>query len=386
MRRKFSVYGIYLPVLLFVFIPVVVMQSVAYISNPDIAKNTANVTVFTGYFKDTVLPDITAWIVTFASIFLLTFAFVAPKSTKLIPSFASPLNYIPCAISGAALFFMSAHLFTATSFGAEATVMSKLAPIAAILALVGTAYFVASAIYVRRRSIGRSDFGILLLVFLCAYVAYMFFDSETPINSPVKIANQMAYLSVAIFFLYETRLSLDREKWRPYIAFTMIAVLLTGYASIPALLAYVIRGYVYGLSVYETVLTFSFFVYTAFKLVLNGALVPEHGSRVVKALIDYAEARESELAASADEKTEPAEGEDENQMSIADIDVESELIDAPTVEEGFLIEQETLPFDDEMPKPSKMTEEDGFIPYEETAEQEQNAEEDIIINEENTGN
>ena len=383
MNRKFSIYGIYLPVFLIVFLPVVILQSIVYITSPEMTKDTFGNPIFTGYFEGTIIHNATGWIVAAASIFFLTYIFTAPKGMKLIPSFASPLNYIPAAISGAALFFMSAHLLTTASFGADATTMSKLSPIAAILALLGVAYFVASAIYVRRRSIRRSDFGILLLVFLCAYITYMFFDTATPINSPVKIGNQMAYLSVAIFFLYETRLSLGREKWRAYIAFTMIAALLTGYSSIPALLAYLIKGTEYGLSIFETVLTFSFFVYTSFKLVLNGALVPERGSKLVNALIEYADAREAELVPPMEEP-EAVDADDENQMSIADINVEAEIIDAPTPEEGFLFEQEITLNEDEVAVPLVL-EDAEFIPFEE-AEIPTTTEEDVVVNEENTGN
>ncbi|MBO5945641.1 MAG: hypothetical protein J6Q69_03455 [Clostridia bacterium] len=384
MKKKFSIYGIYLPIFLVVFLPVVVMQSVVYITKPDVAIDTLGRVVFTGYFTDTVMHQLTGWAVALASVFFLTYIFTADKGMKLIPSFASPLNYIPAAISGAALLFISAHLFTVTSFGNDATTMTKLAPLVAILALLSVGYFAASAIYVRRRSIRRSDFGIILLAFLCAYVAYMFFDSATPINSPVRVANQTAYLSVAMFFLYETRLSLGREKWRAYISLNLITAMLTGYASIPALLSYFIKGYVYGLSIYETVLTFSFFVYAAFRLVLNGALIPECGSKLVRELIEYSKARDAELAPVAEE-TESIDVADENQMSIADITIEAEVIDAPTPEEGFLLEQEITLSEDEVAVPLQLEDAD-YISYEKTEEIIQTTDEESGENEENIGN
>ena len=169
----------------------------------------------------------------------------------------------------------------------------------------------------------RSDLGIIVLVFLCAYVAYIFFDKSTPINAPVKTATMMAFLFFSLFFLYETRLSLGREKWHLYVAFAFISSIISAYASIPALIVYIIKGDVIGISIYETVLVFAFFIFSTFKLFLVGELVPERGSNVVNKLIASATERIHELkpAEPAEEKIEEL---DENQFSILGTDAENE--------------------------------------------------------------
>ena len=82
---------------------------------------------------------------------------------------------------------------------------------------------------------------------------------------------------------------------------------------------------------------------------LVSALVPERQSDIVDKIIKYSDERTERINEALDDSAECEEEteEDENQMSIADIDVESEIIDAPDVEEGFLLEQE-LPTTEEL--------------------------------------
>ena len=331
MKSKFKVYGIYMPIFLIVLPLVVALGTVACIKYLEPS----------GYFSNSLISNIANGITLGAVIFFLSYIITARKDMRFIPSFASPLNYGPCAIVGTALLFVAVHLFTLTDFSGKNGFIGTYVFILAIFALLAVAYFAISAVSVKRRSIRRSDYGILVLIFICAYVAYIFFDGNTPINSPIKIISQMSALAVAVFFLYETRLSLGRERWRPYVAFSFIAALLSAYSSIPAIIVYFVSGKVINISIYETVLTFAFFIFTMFKLFLVGELVPERSSKVVEGIIEYANARAEELAPAEEEAPAEEDEADENQMSIADIDLEAEVIDAPTVEEGFLLEQET---------------------------------------------
>ena len=305
MKNKFKIYGIYMLIYLLALPTLVSLGAVACINHLGTD----------GYFDVTTVANIANVALTAVSFFLLTYVFFSGKEVKLIPSFSSPLNYAPCAIVSASLAFISVHLFI------EADIMGKenfngFTLAVAIAALLAVLYFVIAAISVKRRSIMRSDLGIIVLVFLCLYIAYIFFDMKTPVNAPIKIATMMAYLSFSVFFLYETRLSLGREKWRPYVAFSFISSLTCAYASIPALIVYCIDGREIGISIYETILVFSFFVFSTFKLFLVGELVPERGSDIVNKLIASANERISELTPTIPE-SETIET-DENQISILD--------------------------------------------------------------------
>ena len=303
MKSKFKIHGIYMIAYLLLLPTLVTLGAIACINHLG----------DDGYFTTETIANVGAVGLAAASIFLLTYIIWARKSIDLIPSFTSPLNYGPCAVMAAALVFISAHLILkAGVLGGELDVFTL---VTGVLALLSVIYFTISAISVKRRSIMRSDLGIIVLVFLCAYIAYIFFDNGTPINAPIKTATMMAFLFFSLFFLYETRLSLGREKWHFYVAFAFISSLISAYASIPALIMYATTGKAVGISIYETVLVFAFFVFSTFKLFLVGELVPEKGSNVVNKLIASATARINELAPEEPE-AEEIEELDENQFSI----------------------------------------------------------------------
>ena len=73
------------------------------------------------------------------------------------------------------------------------------------------------------------------------YTLFLYFDYTLPMNADVKIASQAAFLSVALFFLCEARIALDRPIWTLYTAVGMIALLLTLTSAVPNLLYAVIR-------------------------------------------------------------------------------------------------------------------------------------------------
>ena len=193
-----------------------------------------------------------------------------------------------------------------------------------ILAMASACYFTVSTFIIRRRSMKRADLGIIVLVFICAYVAYLYFSTTLPINAPNKVIDQMAYLGAALFFLYETRLSLGREKWRAYIACGFIAALLLAYSSIPSLVLYFARGRIMSDSIYETALSFALLFFTLSKLLLTTVLVEDKESPVVTKIIEASKKRSKEIAllnkdtdALAAESTESG---DENQISITDME------------------------------------------------------------------
>ena len=142
-----------------------------------------------------------------------------------------------------------------------------------------------------------------------------------------KLIDEMAYLSVAVFFLYETRLSLGRERWRGYIAFGFISALLCAYSSIPSLIYYFVKRNAISMSLYETALTLTLFVFITTRTLMTGDLIKDKISPKIQLLIDASDARSEEISANAiteaeAESTEACD-EIENQITISDIaDVE----------------------------------------------------------------
>ena len=143
----------------------------------------------------------------------------------------------------------------------------------------------------------------------------LYFMTETPINSVNKLTDQMAFLFAAIFFLYETRISLGTDKWRAYVSFGAIAALLCAYSSIPALLTYFIKGEVISASIEESAFVFCLFLFIMARLILTAAL-PEASDACEVAIMDeLARAREKRPCESEEVTPEGEEG----QISITDL-------------------------------------------------------------------
>ncbi|MBQ8689871.1 MAG: hypothetical protein IJ515_05875 [Clostridia bacterium] len=329
MKKTAKLYGIFLPIFLLLTAACTVLRSIACLNYLDEDGY---------YFSSSTLINISAIIAAAAIIFFLSYIWCAREEINLIPSFSSPANYIPCALVTVGLAFLSVQLF-AVAFSNQmlVTFTQKFALVAAILALLAIGYFVVSALYISRRSIKRSNYGLITLLFLCAYVAFIYFDTSLPLNAPNKIADEMAYLFIALFFLYEIRLSLGRERWKQYIAFGFMAALLSAYSSIPALIVYFAKGKTISLSIYENVLTLMFFVFITLKLLLASYLTEDKTSSVVEGIMKLSAERSAELetptetvedAITANE--EVAEEPDENQISIMDIEDEQEEEEAVT--------------------------------------------------------
>ena len=314
MNNKPKLFGLYLP-LFFIFAgAAITLRTIAAIKFIDKY----------GYYSDKLLFYISAAIVALGVLFFLGYIFFERKDIKLIPSFDSPASYAPSGVVAVALVLMGTNLFKiSSSINSINPLVKPISIVCAILAILSALYFAVSTLWIKRRSMKRADLGLVTLVFICCYVAYLYFDTTLPINAPNKIVDQMAYLGAALFFLYETRLSLGREKWRSYIAFGFIAALLLAYSSIPSLIVYFVNGNVISNSIYESVLSFALFFFATAKILLTTVLVEDVESPVVTKIIASSRARSEKISqseqAAATEEEEETEQKDKNQISFSDI-------------------------------------------------------------------
>lgn len=312
MRKLYELYGIYLPIFILILPLTVVLRTVALFT--DLAQF--------GHFENDLLANISAWIAALAVLFFITYMLTGKKNIKLIPSFESSANYIPSGLVAAAMAMLGAHLLM-TAIGTDLKAMSIYGRVISIatpvLAFISVTYFVLATVMIARRSIRRSDFGIITLMFICMYVAYIYFDTALPINAPAKITDEIAYLAIAMFFLGETRLSLGRESWRRYISFAFIGALLTAYSAIPNLIYYFAREESVSLSIYESILTLAFFIFITSKIFLTPMLTKDATSEVVSKIIAIEEARREAIESkeSTEEPEQTSAEEDENQITIS---------------------------------------------------------------------
>lgn len=325
MKKNNLILGIYLPIYILLATAAVTLKTIGVFYNLDRYGN----------YGGAVVVTVANLLVVFGAVFFLTYAFLANGNVRLVPSFSSPMNYIPSGLVSAALAFMGANLIV-TSKECEFPI-NLVTLIAGILAFISIIYFLLATVYDKRISARRASFGIAFLLFLCLYVATIYYSKQLPINAPNKIADQMAYLFITVFFLYEIRLSLGREKWRLYVAFGFIAALIAAYSAIPALIIYFAERTVLSISIYESILTASLLVFILFKIILTVKLTEDKESEFVTALKTAANARESEINPSAPEEIPQEEAEpeqpDENQMSIIGMESEGESEDVDSENE-----------------------------------------------------
>ena len=199
-------------------------------------------------------------------------------------------------------------------------------------------HFILTALVESHSSTKRGSFGLCTVIFLSLYTAYLYYSTALPLNAPNKTVDEMALLFAAIFFLYEIRLSIGREKWKGYISFGFIAALICGYSAIPSLIVYLAKGEIISNNIYETALVLTLFIFIMSRLILTGELTEDKECKTVTSLIKFAESRHElinpickesyvveisgEELTKAEENADSLNENDENQITIDDVETE----------------------------------------------------------------
>ena len=264
----------------------------------------------TGYFGNDVCITLANSLVISAAIICFSYIFVADKDFKLCASFDNALTYIPGGAVSAGLLFLSVKmistvknehkiLFSKSTF---ANYESALMLLVGLLAMAGIMNFLFNALSEKRADTTRAGFAIAMSIFLAIYGAYLYFSTELPLNAPNKLIDMLAYLFASIFFLYEARLSLGRDMWRPYIAFGLIGALLTGYSALPSLIIYFANGEVISNSVAENTLSLTLCIFITARLFLATKLDDGQTSDVALAVEKMVSCRMKEMVGEIDEE------------------------------------------------------------------------------------
>ena len=240
-----------------------------------------------GYFTSNTLIITASILITICAIFAISYAFFSEK-TALHPSFSSPATYIPTALVATALIFISVFLL-GNYMEADNTFSRFLIIAAAISAILSLIHFFLNAFVTEAHTETRAFFSLSTVLFLAFYASYLYFDSALPINSANKLTDQLAFLFAALFFLYESRISLGRERWRAYVGFGLLAAAFCAYSSIPSLIVYFAKGKIISNSIEEITLTFTLFIFIVSRIFLTSTLREVKVSRFIDAMRSYAE-------------------------------------------------------------------------------------------------
>lgn len=336
MKYKLKLFGIYLPIFVLLTAAAVVLRSVALLNSFNF---------YTGYYTDKLLLNISASLVVAGIVFFVSYIFFTDREIKLVPAFNSAANYVPTALVATALIFLEKPLISNTvstlkninylkRVGTPAslteaqslTVTLVVLILTSVVALLATVSFCLSALSNKHYSTKRAILSLSTVLFFSFYAVFLYFNTDLPINSPNKIIDQLSHLLAAVFFLYEARIAMGREKWKSYIAVGFIAALMSAYSAIPALITYAVRGWVTTNSIYEMALNLAVFIFITARVIQTGYLIADKPSATVNALVDSANAREELINPTPTpehENVETDEERDDNQITIDDVSGEN---------------------------------------------------------------
>ena len=245
-----------------------------------------------GYYSDGLFPA-SAYLVAIGVLLMLSYAVIYRADSQKQAHFGGPLTYAPGVPLALCLVLLG---ITFLQKKAAAPMGRALFLLIALLAIAGALYFLLAVLQEQKLSNLRAIFSMACTLFLILYAGYLYFDAALPINAHTKICDQTAYVFAAVFFLFETRISLGREKWPLYTAFGLVAATLTAYSAIPSLLVYLFDGRTISNSIEETLVTLFLFAYILCRTVLSFLLNNGTATPLMTALHEDAALRREEIA------------------------------------------------------------------------------------------
>ena len=245
-----------------------------------------------GYYSGGLFPA-SVYLVAIGLLLMLSYAVIYRADNKKQALFGSPLTYAPGIPLALSLVLLG---ITFLQKKAAAPTGRALFLLITASAIAGALYFLLAVLHEHKISDLRAIFSMACTLFLILYAGYLYFDATLPINAHTKICDQTAYVFAAIFFLFETRISLGREKWSLYTAFGLAAASITAYSAIPTLLVYLFNGRTISNSIEETLVTLFLFAYIFCRTVLSLLLNNESATPLMAALHEDAALRREEIA------------------------------------------------------------------------------------------
>ena len=320
--RKLRRIDLYIIPLFFVLIASVILRTVALFTS----FNTG-----TMHFDDKILITISNILVAISCIGFASYLIFGEKERELIAKSNNARSYIPAGIVSTALLFFGADnigkIFDGTYV---ADPLPAMATVCAILAFLSVVSFFLTVFVEHNDNMFKAAFSLCIVLCLAIYATMLFFNKQShPTNSPNKLVDQFAYLSAALFFLFESRICIGRTIWRGYVAFGLISTLLCAYSAIPSLILYLANGYVLAGSLAESVLTLSLAALICSKVLQIPALTPDCESDAARSITMLAIMRESEM----EEQRKLSRAQDINKMEENDTeDASNYTFDIPEVE------------------------------------------------------
>ena len=249
----------------------------------------------TMHFSNSISATLANAIVIIATLVFTAYLFIKKEDCDFLEKTDNAASFIPSGIVSVALVFMGVSLIK-TMNGHHTALLRPISLWAAALALLSVGSFFLSILIEEKNNIYKSAFSICTVLFLALYACYLYFNREIhPTNSPSKVVDQMAYLFSAAFFLYESRITLGRAKWRGYVAFGLMASLLCFYSAVPSLILYALSGELISDSLAESAVTLAIAIFITSKVFQTKTLTPDTECEVARSIATLHEMRRDEI-------------------------------------------------------------------------------------------
>ena len=285
--KKLQKIDIYAIPLIFVCIATTVLRSFALLTSFNWE---------TMHFDDKTAITVSSIVMAITVIGFLSYLILGEKERELVVKNDNAASYIPAGIVSTALAFMGAHNISMSFNGYETDMLPTISFICGVLAFLSVGAFFLSIFIEKRDNVFKAAFSLSIVFFLALYAILLYFDTkEHPVNSPNRFVDQMAYLSAALFFLFEARIPLGRTKWRGYVTFGLIATLLCTYSAIPSLVLYIVNQSVISESIIESILTLTLAIFIFSKVLQFKSMTPDTECDVAKSISMLASMREDEI-------------------------------------------------------------------------------------------
>ena len=151
----------------------------------------------------------------------------------------------------------------------DAAFGSYLVIIALVLALVSAVYFLLGATAQKLGYTVKSLLCFAVILWAMVNLFVLYFDITLTINNPAKIAEQLALVSVMLYFLYECRFFLEKQRPAVYLAIGFISCVLLGVSVVPNIISAFFLGVDVSTGFYTQISELGIFVYVLFRTVSN---------------------------------------------------------------------------------------------------------------------
>ena len=292
MARKSKRIGTYLPIFLIFLIATVTIRCIALIKDFDFES---------GYFSSKTLISISDYMLIGVCFLFFTYLFIGKSNMKVRFELNCTHGYVASGVLGCATVFLGISMLMRTvsrelpaELGAYIREPMSIVELAVfVLSLLTAVYLIRAALDTSAYSAGRAGFCLCGVLLFATYAAYLYFEASLPINAPNKLTDQMAYLFASLFLLFETRISLDRQTPRAYVAMGLIAASVAAYSSIPAIVTYLALGKSVSNSVYDITLSLAFSIFVVLRLISFDRAKEDEESGIVATIRELADGAES---------------------------------------------------------------------------------------------